>query len=124
MQIAIQAATRAGVFVREAADASVRLGERLIGELKLTIDLARWRRADSWSERAASVSWPRAGALAVIALILGGGLFTLHLLTRSDAYPPPDPTARQIAARREALLNVSSTPPPSLVEANKSWKAE
>lgn len=98
--------------------------ERLGSEIRRTVDLETWRSAPTLRDRLKAVSWPRAGVGAGALAAVVGGLLFAFLHDRPDAYPPPDPTARQIAARREALLNVSRTPPPSLVEANKSWKAE
>lgn len=124
MNFAAQTAARAGSGARAVAEAVRRIVERLVDELRQTLDLPRWRDATNWSERARAVSWPRAGVLAAIAILLIGGPYLAYVLSRPDAYPTPDPTARELAARRAALLNVSHTPPPSLVEANKSWKAE
>ncbi|TPW03428.1 MAG: hypothetical protein FD125_1592, partial [bacterium] len=93
-------------------------------EIRLTVDLPRWRQARTPAERLAALSWPRVGVLAILPLGLIAGLYAFHILTRPDAYPPPDPTAREIAARAEALRHASQGPPPSLIEANKSWKAE
>lgn len=124
MQIATEAAERAQAWVRDAFESIDRMGQRLVAEIRLTIDLPRWRQARTPAERLAALSWPRVAALAILPLGLIAGLYTLHILTRPDAYPPPDPSAREIAARAEALRHASQGPPPSLVAANKSWKAE
>lgn len=123
MQIATEAAERAQAWVRDASEAIVRMGQRLVAELRLTIDLPRWRQARTPAEHLAALSWPRVGAFAILPLGLIAGLYTLHSLTRPDAYPPPFPSARELAVG-ETLRTVPHTPPPSLVEANKSWKAE
>ncbi len=124
MQIAAEAAERAQAWVRDASETMARLGQRLVAEIRLTIDLPRWRQARTPAEHLTALSWPRIAAFAILPLGLLVGLYTLHILTRPDAYPPPDPTAREIAARAEALRHATQGPPPSLVEANKSWKAE
>lgn len=124
MQIATEAAERAQAWVRDASESIARMGQRLVAEIRLTIDLPRWRQARTPAERLAALSWPRVGVLAILPLGLIAGLYAFHILTRPDAYPPPDPTAREIAARAEALRHASQGPPPSLIEANKSWKAE
>lgn len=124
MQIATQASARAQAWTRDAGAALARLGNRLIAEFRLTVDLARWRQARTPAERLAALSWPRVGVFAVFPLGLIAGLYILYVQTRPDAYPPPDPSAREIAARAEALRNATNPPPPSLIEANKSWKAE
>ena len=124
MQIATEAAERAHAWVRESSESIARMGQRLVAEIRLTIDLPRWRQARTPAEHLAALSWPRVAALAIVPVSLIAGLYIFHLLTRPDAYPPPDPTAREIAARAEALRHASDGPPPSLVEANKSWKAQ
>lgn len=124
MQIATEAAARARTWSRDAKASFGRLSHWALAELRLTVDLPRWRQAHTPAERLAALSWPRIGALAVLPLGLIAGLYTFHILTRPDAYPPPLPSVREIAHRRETLQSVSNTPPPSLVEANKSWKAE
>jgi hypothetical protein len=124
MQIATEAAARAHAWTRDATETLRRLGHWALTEIRLTVDLPRWRQAHTPAERLAALSWPRIGAFAILPLGLIAGLYTFHILTRSDAYPPPLPSAQEIAHRRETLQSVSNTPPPSLVEANKSWKAE
>jgi len=123
MQIATEAAARAHTWARDAKASLGRLGQRTLAELRLTVDLPRWRQAHTPAERLAALSWPRIGAFAILPIGMIAGLYTFHILTRPDAYPPPFPSAREIAAG-ETLRTVSHTPPPSLVEANKSWKAE
>lgn len=97
---------------------------RLMSEVRRTVDFEIWRSAPTLPDRLKAVSWPRAsiGAGAVAAVV--GGLMFAFLYDRSDAYPPPDPTEREFAARGQALKSASRTPPSSLIEANKSWKAE
>lgn len=124
MQIATAAAERAQALARDASDSITRMGQRLVAEIRLTVDLTRWRQARTPAERLAALSWPRVGVFAILPLGLVAGLYILYLQTRPDAYPPPEPTAREIAAHAEALRHASDGPPPSLVEANKSWKAE
>ena len=124
MQIATQAAARAKAWTGDAKASLGRLGLRALAEIRLTVDLPRWRRAGTPAEKFAALSWPRVGALALLPLGLIAGLYAFHVLTRPDAYPPPEPTAREIAMRHRTLQSVSNTPPPGLVEANKSWKAE
>lgn len=124
MQIATEAATRAQAWMRDTTATLGQLGQRALAEIRLTVDLPRWRQARTPTERLAALSWPRVGVLSILPLALIVGLYTFHLLTRLDAYPPPDPSAQEIAARAETLRNVPHAPPPSLVEANKSWKAE
>lgn len=124
MQIATEAAARAHAWTRDAKETFHRLGHWALAEIRLTVDLPRWRRAGTPAEKLAALSWPRVGALAVLPLGVIAGLYTFHVLTRPDAYPPPLPSDREIALRRETLQSVSNTPPPGLVEANKSWKAE
>lgn len=109
-----------GHLVASARTAIGRLGS----EIRRTVDLETWRSALTFRDRLKAVSWPRAslgvGALGAVV----GGLVFAFLHDRPDAYAPPQPTARQLAAHAETLRIVSHTPPPSLVEANKSWKAE
>lgn len=124
MQMATEAAARAHAWTRDAKVALGHFGHRALAEIRLTVDLPRWRQARTPAERLAALSWPRVGVLAILPLGLIAGLYAFHILTRPDAYPPPDPTAREIAARAEALRHASQGPPPSLIEANKSWKAE
>lgn len=124
MQIATEAAARAHAWTRDSKAFLDRLSQRTLAELRLTVDLPRWRQAHTPTERLAALSWPRIGAFAILPIGLIAALYTFHVMTRPDAYPPPDPTAREIAARAEALRHATQGPPPSLVEANKSWKAE
>lgn len=98
--------------------------DRLVSEVRRTVDLETWRSAPTLRDRLKAVSWPRAGVGAGALVAVVGGLMFVFLYDRPDAYPPPEPTAREIALRHETLRTVSRTPPPSLVEANKSWKAE
>jgi hypothetical protein len=123
MQIATEAAARAHAWTRDATETLRRLGHWALTEIRLTVDVPRWRRASTPAERLAALSWLRIGAFAILPLGLIAGLYTFHILTRPDAYPPPFPSAREIAVG-ETLQSVSHAPPPSLVEANKSWKAE
>jgi len=97
-------------------------GERLKREIQSTVDLEAWQSAMTLHERLGAVSWPRAGIAAGAVGVLAAGLMVVVLYDRPDAYPPPDPTAAELSSRRNALMHVSA-PPPSLVEANKSWKA-
>lgn len=98
--------------------------ERLGSEIRRTVDLETWRSAPTFWDRLKAVSWPRAGVGVGTLAALVGGLMFVVLYDRPDAYPPPHPTARELAAHAETLRRMSHTPPPSLVEANKSWKAE
>lgn len=123
MRIAKEAAAHAHTWTRVVKSSLVRLVARVIAELRMTIDIARWREARTPAERLAALSWPRVGAFGAIPLGLIAGLFAVHSLTRPDAYPPPFPSSREIAVDK-TLRTVSHTPPPGLVEANKSWKAE
>jgi hypothetical protein len=124
MRITAKVATRLKAWARYASDAWHRLSHRAFTEICLTVDVSRLRQAHSSAERVAAVSWPRMGALAITPLALLGTFYAFHALTRPDAYPPPDPTQRQVVARAEALRMASRAPPPALVEANKSWTGE
>lgn len=97
---------------------------RLFDEVRRTVDLQAWRAAPTFRGRLGAISWPRAGVGAGALAAVAGGLMFAVLSDRPDAYPPPEPTAREIALRREAMRLATATPPPSLVEANKSWKAQ
>lgn len=98
--------------------------ERLGSEIRRTVDLETWRSAPTFRDRLKAVSWPRASVgVGTLAAVVGGLMFAF-LHDRPDAYPPPQPTERELAAHRETVRIMSHTPPPSLVEANKSWKAE
>tara|TARA_R110002051_G_scaffold119891_1_gene193178 strand:+ start:215 stop:589 length:375 start_codon:yes stop_codon:yes gene_type:complete len=124
MSFAAQAITRAGSGIQASAGYLRQVRDRLIAELRLTVDLDRWTRSSSWSDRFAAVSWPRVAIIAAFSLTVIGGGYAIQAMFRPDAYPPPMPTAQQIEARRLALLNAPRVPPPGLVEANKSWKAK
>ncbi len=96
---------------------------RLVEEAGRTVDLAAWRAAPTFRDRLLAVSWPRAGVGAGALAAAVGGLMVVVLSDRPDAYPPPEPSEREVFLHREAQRRATPTPPPSLVEANKSWKA-
>lgn len=124
MQMAMDAAARAHAWTRSLRSGLNRLFSKVIGEVSLIVDLPRWRQAGTPAERLAALSWPRVGVFVVLPLSVIAGALSLQILTRADAYPPADPNAREIAARELALRNSTNSAPASLVEANKSWKAE
>lgn len=124
MQIATQAAARAQAWSRDTRDSLRRLGERLLQELRLTVDFPRWRVADTWPDRLAALSWPRVAILSGIVGVVLASAILAYGLTRPYAYDPQEPTARELALRQQALENVRPSPPPGLVEANKTWTAE
>jgi hypothetical protein len=95
----------------------------LIDQVGRTVDLEAWRLAPTLRDRLGAISWLRAGVGAGTLAAVGGLMFVLFA-DRPDVYPPPEPTARQIALHQKSVRLAKATPPPSLVEANKSWKAE
>lgn len=97
---------------------------RVTQEVGRTVDLEAWKAAPTFPDRLRAISWPRAGLGAGALAGAVGGLMFVVLADRPDAYPPPEPTAREIALHQKSLRLATPTPPPSLVEANKSWKAE
>ena len=111
-----------GELVRGVGERCRHAGDRLVTQAKLVVDLDRLQRASSWADRLAAVSWPRAGVFIGAPLTLSLGLYAFALLTSSHAFPPPDPTAREIAARSKALAEAPHKPPASLIEANKSME--
>lgn len=98
--------------------------ERLLEEVRSTIDIDAWKAATTARERLIAISWRRAGIGAGALATVVGGLMFAFLLGRPGAYPPPEPTAREIALHQKSVRLATATPPPSLVEANKSWKSE
>lgn len=100
------------------ATLAVRTGRVLWAETRRIIDLEQWSNAQSWRARLSAVSWPRAGACAVIALVVGAAIFTL--IPRQGAYRHPDPTAREIRLRQTAIENAPHEIPVGLREANRS----
>lgn len=124
MLIATQAAARAHAWALDAGSAVQRLAERLVAELRMTVDMPRLRAATTWSDRLEALSWPRVAVLAGILGVVIASAMGVYAMTRPYAYAPQEPTARELALRQHALENVRPAPPPGLVEANKTWKAE
>ena len=118
MSISTVAASRARDWAKAAAGVVAGAGARIATELRLLINLQEWAAASDWRERLAAVSWPRAAVVAGVVLVLGVTVFAL--LPRPDAYRHPDPTAREIELRQDALEHAPPAPPPGLVDANKS----
>jgi hypothetical protein len=87
------------------------------------IDLPRWRSAASWPERGLAVSWPRVGILALILALAIALTFSILDAMRLPG-PGPLPTDEEMRIRQEALSRFKATPPPGLVEANKSVPTE
>jgi len=124
MLIATQAAARAQAWALDAAGSVRQVAERLQSEARMIVDLPRWRAAHTWSDRLQALSWPRVAVLAgIIGMVIAVPL-TIYALTRPYAYPPQEPTARELALRKNALEHVRPAPPPGLVQANKAWTGE
>lgn len=124
MLIASEAAARAQAWALDAGSSARRFAARVLAEIRLTVDLPHWRAATNWPDRLRALSWPRVAVLSgVFGLVIASAL-GIYELTRPYAYPPQEPTARELALRQHALENVRPAPPPGLVEANKSWDPE
>lgn len=89
-------------------------------QIASTVDLHHWYSATSWRGRLAAVSWPRVGAIVGIASALVG--LGIYAATPKGlrAYPPPLPSEEVRELRQEQLKRFKNTPPPALVEANRS----
>lgn len=97
------------------------LGRRVALAVTQTIDVDAWRSATSWRARMAAVAWPRAAALVLVVVGPLAGAWIYLQSTRPVAYPPPEPSERALALYARAEKEAHPTPPPGLVEANKSW---
>lgn len=118
MSSRIEAVARARAWGAAARGRLLDLTTRVGSELRQTVDLGRWRQARNWRERLTAVSWPRAGAAAApVALVLGGLIF--FAVPREGAYPPPEPSAREIALRLATAKTVRGSPPPGLASVNQ-----
>lgn len=84
------------------------------------IDLPRWAGAISVFDRAAAISWPRIAAISGFFLLLGLGIGGIFGLYADRPRPGPLPSQKELEVRTEALEAFKPTPPPGLVEANRS----
>lgn len=118
-----EASARVMVWLAAGRSGMIGLAARLMSEVRKSVDIQRWREAESWKDRRAAVSWPRVGAAAAPAAIVIGGLI-FYFGTREGAYPPPEPSAQEIALRIATAKNAHRTPPPGLAAVNQPIKPE
>lgn len=106
----------------EAVRTTSRLSRSALSQVQRTIDLDRWRTAQSWRDRSEAVSWPRASAgLGLFAAVAIGVWF----VGRPDGpYAPRLPTPERLEAIRAARVGVGDDLSPALAAANRSAPPE
>lgn len=95
-----------------------------VSQLGRTLDRRAWAAATSWREYLAAVSWPRVGVVAGVAVVPVVAGWVVFVSTRPVAYPPPMPSEASIELYAKAVKDRRPTPPPGLVEANRTWTGE
>lgn len=97
-----------------------RAASGVFAEFSKTVDLDRWSVATGWQARLRAVSWPRAAVLAGLASVIVATTITVVLPRGIRGYPPPLPSQETLTLRDQGLKRFKSTPPPGLIEANRS----
>jgi|GEM_PF-2350175 len=118
-----ETSARVRTWISAARTSLLGLMSRLSSEARKAVDGERWRNALTWRDRLAAVSWPRVGAATAPVVAIIGGLI-IYATTREGAYPPPEPSAREIALRIATAKNASRTPPSGLAAVNQPIKPE
>jgi len=91
-------------------------------EARLTFDGNRWAGAVSWRDRAAAVSWPRAGVAGALTVLIAGSLWVVLQPDRQPG-PPRLPTDQEWRASQSAAAAMQADLSPTLAAANRSEPA-
>lgn len=94
----------------------------LVREARLTFDNNRWAGAVSWRDRAAAVSWPRAGMAGTLTVLVAGSLWFVLQPDRRPG-PPRLPTEQEWRASQSAAAAMQADLSPALAAANRSEPA-
>ena len=95
---------------------------RLEREARLTLDGNRWAGAVTWKDRAAAVSWPRAGVAGALTVLAAGSLWVVLQPDRQPR-PPRLPTEQEWRASQSAAAAMQADLSPALAAANRSEPA-
>ena len=116
MDIAAQGARLLDGAVRWRRNSAARLAQ----EVRLTFDKARWAGAVTWRDRAAAVSWPRAGVMGGLAVAIAGSLWLALDPFGGQPVAPRLPTEQEWRASQAAAAAMQADLSPALAAANRT----
>ena len=111
---------RVRTSVRWAADVGATMSGRAIGQIRRTVDPARWAAATNWRERAASVSWPRASVAGVLIAVMAVSVWIVVQPSGVRSHPPRLPTEQEWRATQAAAEAMEAELSPALAAANRT----
>lgn len=118
MDIRAQGAQMLDATWRGLSDGGAWLGR----EARLIFDAHRWAGAVTWKDRAAAVSWPRAGVAGTLSVLVASSLWFALQPDRQPG-PPRLPTEQEWRASQSAAAAMQADLSPALAAANRSKPA-
>lgn len=115
-----QAGAAAASTAKALSGGLAQAAERLKAEAGRIIDTDRWRRSLNWSDRLASVSWPRLSVAVGASAAIGVGLWALVQPDGIRSHPPRLPTEQEWRATQAAAAAMEADLSPALAAANRS----